>query len=248
MPERLNRPKAPCEFIRLGLTEYTGALASQRAVQSAKLADPALADTVFFVEHPPVYTLGRRGGRENLMVSQTFLDDRGIEVIQIGRGGNITYHGPGQAVLYPVMDLKKNHLSIPEYVNGLEEIMKRTCREFDVAADRDKRNPGLWVGNAKIGSVGISLKRGIAIHGLALNITPDLTPFSWINPCGLPSLAMTSIAKERGLPEHSLGEPTGDKTAALMDRVGRSLARYFSEVFTLPLLDRTDEKETCHAV
>ena len=180
------------------------------------------------------------------MVAQAFLDDQGIEVIQIDRGGNITYHGPGQAVLYPVVDLEKHRLSVPEYVNGLEEIMKRTCQQFGVAADRDRRNPGLWVGNAKIGSVGIALKRGIAIHGLALNINPDLTPFSWINPCGLPSLAMTSIARETGWPEQTLGQPpTADQTA-LMNRVCQSFSRYFSDIFDAPLLN--SERKTRHAV
>ncbi len=248
MPERLNSAKAPCEFIRLGRTEYTGALARQRAIQAAKLANTGLADTVFFVEHPAVYTLGRRGGRENLMVSQAFLDERKIDVIQIDRGGNITYHGPGQAVLYPVMDLTKRRLSVPEYVEGLEEIMKRTCQKFGVPADRDKRNPGIWVGNAKIGSVGLSLKRGISIHGLALNINPDLTPFSWINPCGLPNQAMTSIARETGLPEQSLGEPATASQTALMDSVCESFAMYFSDIFDTPLLDQEAERKKRYAV
>lgn len=257
MPARVNshNTQDPCEFICLGQTEYTGALARQRAVQSAKLANPDFLDTVFFVEHPGVYTLGRRGGRENLMVSQTFLDDRGIQVIQIDRGGNITYHGPGQAVLYPVIDLEKHHLSIPDYVNGLEEIMKQTCRQFGVSAHRDIRNPGLWVKNAKIGSVGISLKRGIAIHGLALNINPDLTPFSWINPCGLPSLAMTSIARETGRAERTLGHPSPPEAVSLMKTVCHSFAQYFSEVFNIPLQkqgkpdqQKSDKnKDACHA-
>ena len=247
MSERIEDQHARglCDFTRLGQMEYTGALARQKEILAAKLADPDLPDTVLFVEHPPVYTLGRRGGRENLVVSQDFLDEKGITIVQTDRGGNITYHGPGQAVLYPVVDLERNRLSVPEFVSGLEEIMKLTCREFGVPADRDERNHGIWVGNAKIGSVGISLKKGISIHGLALNINPDLTPFTWINPCGLANQAMTSIARETGTGEQKLDRPSGPEDMDLMDRICSSFARYFTHVFDKPLLKK---KENCHAV
>ncbi|MCG8634933.1 MAG: lipoyl(octanoyl) transferase LipB [Desulfobacterales bacterium] len=190
-----------CEFIDLGILEYTRALALQQETLAAKIEDPALPDRLFFVQHPPVYTLGRRGGRENLVVSESFLDAKGINIVQTDRGGNITYHGPGQAVLYPVVDLERARIGVADFVFGLEEIMKQTAADYGIIADRDQRNHGLWVpysknGAAKIGSVGLSVKKGISIHGLAMNISPDMTPFTWINPCGMANVAMTSLAKE----------------------------------------------------
>jgi lipoate-protein ligase B len=155
-----------------------------------------LSDRVLFVQHPAVYTLGKRGGRENLVVSEQFLAERGIEIVQTARGGNITFHGPGQAVLYPIINLERSRIGVADFVYGLEEIMRRTALKFGVDAGRDPKNHGLWVGDKKIGSVGLSIKKGVSIHGLALNVCPDLTPFTWINPCGLQNVAMTSLERE----------------------------------------------------
>ncbi|HCY87713.1 MAG TPA: lipoyl(octanoyl) transferase [Desulfobacteraceae bacterium] len=240
MPERITShntsgSRRSCEFQDLGLLEYTRALALQQEILASKLSDRQVPDRLLFVQHPAVYTLGRRGGRENLVVSEDFLAQKGIRIVQTDRGGNITYHGPGQAVLYPVIDLERNRLSVPEFVEGLEEVMKHTCAEFDVPADRDERNHGLWVGNKKIGSVGIALKKGISIHGLALNINPDLAPFTWINPCGLANQAMSSIALERTLPQQTLeAEPSRDDRAQMekmMDKVKTCFVKSFSAVF-----------------
>ncbi len=220
-----------CEFKNLGILEYTRALALQQETLTAKIKDPDQPDRLLFVQHPPVYTLGRRGGRENLVVSESFLDDKGINIVQTDRGGNITYHGPGQAVLYPVINLEKNRLSVPEFVEGLEEIMKRTCQNFDVPADRDQRNHGLWVEDKKIGSVGISIKKGVSIHGLALNVNPDLAPFTWINPCGLANQAMTSIALENNSGQQSLDREPDETDRKIMDKVAKRFVQYFSEIF-----------------
>lgn len=227
-----------CEFDPLGVLEYTRALGLQKDILSAKLADRDLPDRLLFVEHPPVYTLGRRGGRENLVVAESFLDEKGISIVQTNRGGNITYHGPGQAVLYPVVDLEKNSLSVPDFVTGMEEIMKRTCLDFDVPADRDERNHGLWVGDKKIGSVGIALKKGISIHGLALNINPDLAPFSWINPCGLANQAMTSIAAETNWQAQSLDSAAGKFDVKLMDTVKDRFVEYFCDIFNFEIIGK----------
>lgn len=238
MPEGLNRTdkrQRLCVFTHLGLMEYTEALALQQAVLKAKLLDPSEKDQLFFVEHLPVYTLGRRGGRENLVVGEDFLKSQGIDIVQTDRGGNITYHGPGQAVLYPIIDLEKNRLSVPDFVFGMEEIMKLTAEEFEVPADRDERNHGLWVGNKKIGSVGISIKKGISIHGLAMNVNPDLTPFSWINPCGLANQAMTSIAAEQNLPSLTLSGTRQETVSpdTLMARVCERFIYHFSTQFNI---------------
>lgn len=185
-----------CVFTNLTRFGYKRALDLQLSILERKINTPSAPDQLLFVEHPRVYTLGKRGGRGNLMVSQDFLDTNSIDVVKTDRGGDITYHGPGQAVLYPVLDLEKNRIGVSDFVFGMEEIMKLTVREFGIRAGRDKRNHGLWVGDAKIGSVGISIKKGISIHGLALNVDLDLTPFSWINPCGLKNQKMTSIKRE----------------------------------------------------
>lgn len=231
----VHRPLRTCEFDALGIVDYSEALALQQDILSAKLADRTVSDRVLFVQHPPVYTLGRRGGRENLVVAESFLDAKGIAIVQTDRGGNITYHGPGQAVLYPVMDLEKNHLSVPDFVFGMEEIMKRTCLDFGVNADRDDRNHGVWVKDKKIGSVGISLKKGISIHGLALNVNLDLAPFSWINPCGLANQAMTSIADQKQWASQRLDSPNElsrqESNAKLMDTVKERVIHHFCVQF-----------------
>ena len=196
MPERINGKSRPLVFRDLGVLEYNRALALQIDAREEKIAYPALPDQLFFVEHPPVFTLGKNGGRENLVVSDNFLTQKDVAVIQTDRGGNITYHGPGQAVLYPVIDLEKAKIGVADFVYGLEEIMQQITLKYGIQADRNARNHGLWVGSSKIGSVGLAIKKGVSIHGLALNVKPDLTPFSWINPCGMENVSITSVKEE----------------------------------------------------
>lgn len=196
MPERIDKKNRPLVFRDLGVLEYNRALALQIDAREEKIACPALPDQLFFVEHPPVFTLGKNGGRENLVISDDFLTQKDVAVIQTDRGGNITYHGPGQAVLYPVIDLEKAKIGVADFVHGLEEIMQQITLKYGIRADRDSRNHGLWVGSSKIGSVGLAIKKGVSIHGLALNVKPDLTPFSWINPCGMENVSITSVKAE----------------------------------------------------
>jgi lipoate-protein ligase B len=153
-------------------------------------------DIVLFLEHPPVFTLGRRGGRECLLVSEEFLEKAGVQVIQVERGGNITFHGPGQLVVYPIVDLQAARIKVVDFVNGLEEVMLRTAAHWGVTAGRNPANRGIWVGPHKMGSIGIAVRRGISFHGLALNVLTDLTPFSWIQPCGLKDVGMTTMQQE----------------------------------------------------
>ena len=177
----------------LGVVPYDEALALQY-----RLADEVRAgerpDTVLFLEHTPVFTLGKRGGRENLMVTDDFLTARKVTVFETERGGNITYHGPGQLVAYPVISLKRAGVGVADYVDRLEEVMLRTAADWGVRAERNPKNRGVWIGNDKLGSIGIAVKRGIALHGLALNVVTDLTPFEWINPCGLTDVGIISLA------------------------------------------------------
>jgi lipoate-protein ligase B len=219
-----------CLFSNLNTLDYKGTLDLQLAALAAKTNTPSQPDLLFFVEHPRVFTLGRRGGRENLRVSEAFLRSQGIQIIETDRGGNITFHCPGQAVLYPVVDLSRAKIGVADFVYGLEEIMKQTVLDFGIMADRDSENHGLWVGRKKIGSVGISIKHGISIHGLALNVCPDLAPFSWINPCGLENVAMTSVAMETGMAMHDQNQKK-----KLMDRVCRLFCDHFSIQFDITL-------------
>ena len=153
-------------------------------------------DIVLFLEHPPVFTLGRRGGRECILVSDEFLEKTGVQVIRVERGGNITFHGPGQLVVYPIVDLQSAGIKVVDFVNALEEVMLRTAANWDITAERNPANRGIWVGPNKMGSIGIAVRRGISFHGLALNVHTDLAPFSWIQPCGLQDVAMTTMQQE----------------------------------------------------
>lgn len=183
----------------LGLTDYRTARDLQLELVDGRLSgDPA--DTVLVTEHPPVFTLGRRGSRQHLSVPESFLAARGIEVVHIERGGDITYHGPGQLVVYPVVHLRSSRLSVADYVSRLEELMLRVAGSCGVRARRDPRGRGIWCDRGKIGSVGIAVRHGVAFHGLALNVNLDLLPFSWINPCGLSGVKMTSLAEVSGRP------------------------------------------------
>lgn len=210
-------------FEDLGIRDYVQVLDFQTTAREDMLQDRCLGDRVLFVQHPAVYTLGKRGGRENLVVSESFLAEKGIKIVQTARGGNITFHGPGQAVLYPIINLERARIGVADFVHGLEEIMMRTALKFGVKARRDPQNHGLWVGKKKIGSVGISIKKGICIHGLALNVCPDLTPFTWINPCGLQNLSMTSLEQEK---QNLPFDPN-----ASMEQVKDLFFKFFCEIF-----------------
>jgi len=153
-------------------------------------------DTCLVLEHTPVFTLGRNGSAANIGVGEDFLMQKNIEVVRVERGGEVTYHGPGQLVCYPVVNLKRRGLSVVEFVSLLESIMQSVVAAFGIESVADSRNRGIWVGPHKIGSIGIAVKRAVSFHGLALNVNLDLTPFSWINPCGLTGVEMTSMARE----------------------------------------------------
>lgn len=160
-----------------------------------------------------MFTLGRRGGKENLVVTETFLARHHIPIVHVERGGNITYHGPGQLVGYLVVQLRKSKLSVVDFVSGLETLMMRTAADFGVQAQRDDRNRGIWVGNNKLGSIGIHVRRGVSFHGFALNVNLDLTPFSWINPCGLSAVGVTSICQEQTDAEQTISVEVVQKQA-----------------------------------
>ena len=195
----------PFYAVSLGLIEYRQAWKLQSEIVTAKVNGSTQKDIIFFLEHPAVFTLGRRGGRDYLQVGEAFLERAGIPMIQAERGGYITYHGPGQLVVYPIIDLEARRLGVKEFVAALEEIMLLTVSSWGLQAQRNSANAGIWRGNHKMGSIGIALRKGVSFHGLALNINVDLTPFSWIQPCGLAGVSMTSVKQELGkeIPMHT---------------------------------------------
>jgi lipoate-protein ligase B len=206
-----------CYSLDLGLIDYREAWSLQEKLVAARLAKRLNRDVFLFLEHPPVFTLGRRGGLENLLVSEEFLKNAGVPVVQVERGGFITYHGPGQIVVYPIINLHTRRIGVKDFVAALEEAMLRTAAAWDIAAARNPVNSGIWAGDNKMGSIGIALRKGVSFHGLALNVNLDLTPFSWIQPCGLPGVGMTSMAKEL------------DREVSLAD-VGNALKNYLAAV------------------
>jgi lipoate-protein ligase B len=220
-PEPAAPGPKPDTWYRVDLPEvdYGEALALQHRVLAARIEGSLPRDVVLLLEHPPVFTLGRRGGREHLTVSEAFLEESGVQVVQAERGGFITFHGPGQLVAYPIVNLEKARLRVVDFVEALEAVMIRTAARFDVAAMREPLNRGVWVDRRKLGSVGICVRRGVSFHGLALNVNLSLVPFGWIDPCGLKGVRMTSLARERGA-EVSMAAARGFMTEAFGEVFG----------------------------
>lgn len=224
-----NRQTAPvggrlCRYLEMPETEYTTALDLQRRLVAGRLSNALDTDVLVILEHPPVFTLGRRGGRENLTVSQQFLEKSGVPVVQVERGGNITYHGPGQLVAYPIINLRAARLAVKDYVHALEEVMRLTALNWGVVAERNPLNRGVWVGNNKLGSIGISIRHGVAFHGFAFNVNLSLAPFEWINPCGLEGVGVTSLARELS-------------GKVPMDRVRRQVRHHLQAVLGIRVVD-----------
>ena len=184
--------------IELGLVDYKKAWDLQLDLW-AKRVEGQLPDLLLFLEHPHVLTLGRRGSRTHLLASSETLAKLNIPVFHIERGGDVTYHGPGQLVVYPILDLKEYGWKLVRYIEQLEEVIIRTLSDFGISAKRDPLNRGVWVNRQKIASVGVAVKRWVSFHGLALNYETDLTYFDLINPCGLEGIRMTSMANALGV-------------------------------------------------
>ena len=185
-------------MLDLGLMEYGKAWDLQIKLLEARKKDILKQDAALFLEHPPVFTLGRRGGVSNLKVPEEFLNSRNIPVVHVERGGDITYHGPGQLVIYPIVNLREAKRGVVDFVRALEELMIRTLADWGIRAERNSLNRGVWVASSKIGSIGIAVRRSISFHGLALNVNTVLDPFTWIHPCGLQGVTVTSMKKILG--------------------------------------------------
>lgn len=185
------------EVRRLGRVAYGDAHELQKKLVDERTRG-AIADTILLVEHPPVITLGRAAKEANVLLSRERLEARGFEVHEIGRGGDVTYHGPGQLVVYPIVDLKPDRQDVRKYVGSLEETMIRVARDYGVEAGRVAGLNGAWVGDRKIGAVGVRISRWVTMHGFALNVTTDLSHFEVIVPCGIQGKQVTSLARELG--------------------------------------------------
>ena len=197
-----------CLGLDLPIMEYRKAWDLQHRLVDARKDRVIDSDLVLFLEHFPVFTTGRRGDLSNLTVTEAFLKQAEIPVIQVERGGDITYHGPGQLVVYPIIHLGNAGLGVSEYVTKLEETMIRATAHWGIKADRNSLNRGVWVGKKKLGSVGITIRKGVSFHGIAFNVNVDLTPFEWIHPCGLKDIRVTSIKQvlSREIPMHAVRE------------------------------------------
>jgi lipoyl(octanoyl) transferase len=199
----------------LGEVAYQDALALQERLRAARQAD-AIPDTLLLLEHPPVYTRGRRARAADLPRGERWYRERGIDVVDSDRGGQVTYHGPGQLVGYPIVGID----SVREYVAALERTMVAALAEEGVAATAPEGVTGVWAGGAKIGSIGVHVSRGVTTHGFAVNVTNDLEPFEWVAACGVEDAQVTSLAREK----ESAGEGTASMSC-FRKRVAFQLAR-----------------------
>ena len=189
----------PLEVRRLGLVGYEEALTLQRALVEQRRAGE-VPDLLLLLQHPSVITLGVKGdgGRANVLASAERLAEIGIEVRDSGRGGDVTYHGPGQLVGYPILDLRPDRCDVHRYVRDLEEVMIRVCADYGIQAGRIKGLTGAWVGAEKVAAIGVRISRWITSHGFALNVSTDLEHFRLIVPCGIPDRGVTSLEQAAG--------------------------------------------------
>lgn len=207
----------PLQVRRLGRVPYEEALELQARLVAQRQRGE-VPDTLLLLEHDPVFTLGRNARAEHLLHSAEALRARGFGVFETGRGGDVTYHGPGQVVGYPILDLSPDRQDVHRYVRDLEEVMIRTCADYGLAATRVPGLTGAWLGTEKVGAIGVRISRWVTSHGFALNVATDLAPFDLIVPCGIPDRGVTSL--ERRL---------GRKVA--LPEVMRRLADHVAEVF-----------------
>ncbi len=220
----------PLRVRSLGRMAYRDAWALQNALVEAHHAGQG-EDTVLVVEHAPVVTLGRDARHEHVLASPEALSERGVEVVETDRGGDATYHGPGQLVMYVVIDLKLQWRDIRRFVDALERTMIETVADYGLVATTRPKMPGVWLAepDRKIGALGARVRRWVTNHGLALNVNTDLRDFDLIVPCGLHGKGVTSVARELGRP-------------VPMDEVAARATRYLARAFGRDLEDRAEDR------
>ncbi len=224
-------------LLNLPRTTYAEGLRIQAELIAARKSN-RIADTLVLLEHPPVLTLGRNAHRSNIIATDELLAGKGVDIHEINRGGDVTYHGPGQLVGYPILDLRGDlpgkrgpHLGPVDYVRTLEDVLIRTARDFGIPAERVKGRTGVWtvssgsIPEKKLAAIGVHVSCGITSHGFALNVTTDLRDFDWIVPCGITDRSNTSLELE-----------AEDPSTATMDHARNSVARNFGIVFERQIL------------
>lgn len=183
------------DIIKLdGFTDYKYVFELMKTTQLDRI-EGSVNDTVYILEHNSVFTIGKRGVTENLLVSKDFLQSNAIDLFYSTRGGDITYHGPGQIVIYPIINIKELGIGIKDYIFRLEQVVIEQLKTHGIESGRNSLNRGVWVGDSKIASIGVAVSKGVTIHGIAININNSLEPFNMINPCGLKDVTMTSAYK-----------------------------------------------------
>ena len=213
--------------LELGTEEYGQVFELQKQLNYAR-RNGTIPDIVIFLEHHPCFTVGRHGGFDHILVSNQFLEGQGIRIYETDRGGDITYHGPGQLVCYPILDLNGFGRDVHLYAHRMEDTLIRTLKEFGITAGRKKEYPGVWVESAKIAAEGIGVQHWVTMHGVSLNVCPDLNHFSLIIPCGISTLGVTSMKKIL-------------VNQVDMVSVRREMRSNLSEIFDLALEDVTME-------
>ena len=203
----------------LGLQPYAEALAFQREVARARIAGEVEDDVLLLVEHPPVVTLGRSAKDAHLLASPAYLRQQGVDRFEVERGGDVTFHGPGQLVGYPIIDLKQHRRDLHWYLRQVEQFLIDALATYGLRCDRNPPYTGVWIDNRKIASIGVHARDWVTWHGFALNVTTDLRYFDLIVPCGIPSVRMTSLQFELPDERASLGD--------VGERVARAAARLF---------------------
>jgi lipoyl(octanoyl) transferase len=214
--------------LEMGIEEYGKVLELQKKLNQARW-NGIIPDIIILLEHHPCFTIGRKGGFHHILVTDQFLDQEGIRVYETDRGGDITYHGPGQLVCYPILDLNGFGCDVHLYARWMEETLISTLAAFGITAGRRNDYPGVWAGAAKIGAEGIAVQHWVTRHGVSLNVSPDMRHFSFIVPCGISTLGVTSM-------EELLGHPPE------MALVKREMRRQLGRIFNLTLEDISLEK------
>jgi lipoyl(octanoyl) transferase len=209
--------------IELGRRDYASVLALQERMHAARVRG-AISDTLILVEHEPVITLGRAAKRAHILASTAQLSERGIEVHEIGRGGDVTYHGPGQLVAYPILDLRPDRCDVRRYVRNLEQVMLDVAASYGLVPHVVEGKTGAFCEQRKYGALGVRISRWVTMHGIAINISTDLDAFSLIVPCGLPDTPVTSLNRE-------LSRETRESTVISMAEAGERTLQQFAAVF-----------------
>ena len=205
--------------VPLGRVPYAEALELQRSIARDRISGAISQDVLLLMEHPPVVTLGRSSKEKHLVASPEFLQTHGVELFEVERGGDVTFHGPGQLVGYPIVDLKRHRQDLHWYLRKIEEALINTLADYGIPGERNTSYTGVWTRGKKIASIGVHARDWVTWHGFALNVTTDLSFFDLIVPCGITGVVMTSIARELGSDEISAQD--------VRDRVSAKFAEAF---------------------